>query len=230
MALSFRDAQSVFRQRYLAMYDIEEISKYNTWVDAMQDADHDACVSDLKRCVKFYDNMAVLDAGSGTGALSLALVRIPGLNVTALEPCTSMIDFISAKPELIGVTTVEGFCDHADDASLFGSETFDLIASRLLVNNLFDPLAAFRNWKYWLRPGGTIVVMDGMFERGGWSGGWGNFVDALPLSVCQSTATVPYLLEQIGFHVEHVGLMDHTNAMPSTRTKRYMVVATKPSK
>jgi SAM-dependent methyltransferase len=210
------------------MYDIEEASKYNTWVDAMHDADHDACISDLKRCVKFSDNMAVLDAGSGTGALSMALVRIPGLNVTALEPCTPMIDLLKAKPALSGVKIVQGFCDHEDDVSLFGSETFNLIASRLLVNNLFDPLAAFRNWKVWLRPGGSVVVMDGLFDRGGWAGEWSKFVDALPLSACQTTATVPYLLEQIGLHVEHVGLMDHTNAMPSTRTKRYMVVATKP--
>jgi SAM-dependent methyltransferase len=210
------------------MYNAEEASKYNTWIAAMTDADHDACIADLKHCVKFADNMEVLDAGSGTGALSMALVRMPGLNVTALEPCAPMIDLLKAKPELRDVKIVQGFCDHDNDASLFSSESFNLIASRLLVNNLFDPLAAFRNWKYWLRPGGAVVVMDGLFDRGGWSGEWSRFVDDLPLSACQTTATVPYLLEQIGFHVEHVGLMEHTNAMPSTRTKRYMVVATKP--
>jgi SAM-dependent methyltransferase len=210
------------------MYNAEEASKYNTWIAAMNDADHDACIADLKNFVTFFDDMAVLDAGSGTGALSMALVRLPGLNVTALEPCVPMIDLLKAKPELRDVKIVKGFCDHDDDASLFGSETFDLIASRLLVNNLFDPIAAFRNWKLWLRPGGTVVVMDGLFDRSGWSGEWSRFVDTLPLSACQTTAAVPYLLEQIGFHVEHVGLMDCTNAMPSTKTKRYLVVATKP--
>jgi SAM-dependent methyltransferase len=226
--LSFRDAQSTFRQRYLAIYSMEEALKYDSWVSALSDADHDACISDLKSCLKFVDRMSVLDAGSGTGGLSMALVRIPGLKVTALEPCTQMIDLLSAKPELSGVTIVKGFCDHAEDALLFGVETFDLIASRLLVNNLFDPLAAFSNWKSWLRPGGSIVVMDGLFDRNGWSGEWGKLVDTLPLSVCQTTATVPYLLEQIGMNVEFVGMMEHTNSMPSTRTKRYMVVATKP--
>ena len=228
VALSFRCIQSRLRERYLAMYDIEEAAKYNTWVDALTDADHDACLADLGRCVNFSDNMAVLDAGSGTGALCLTLVRIPGLNITALEPSLSMIDLLKAKPELAGVTTVQGFCDHADDAAHFSAETFHLIASHLLVNNLFDPLAAFRNWYDWLRPEGVVVVMDGLFDRHDWTGEWGRFVDTLPLSACRTTATVPYLLEQIGFFVEHVGLMDHTNSMPSTRTERYIVVARKP--
>ncbi len=228
MTMNFRDTQSNSRQRYLATYDAEEASKYNTWVDAMNDADHDACVADLQRCVEFSDKMAVLDAGSGTGALCLTLIRIPGLDITALEPSSQMMNLLTARSELSGVMAVQGFCDHADDVSLFGPETFDLITSRLLVNNLFDPLAAFRNWIHWLRPGGSVVVMDGLFARTDWAGKWGEFVDALPLSACQTTATVPYLLEKTGFDVEHVGLMDHTNALPSTRTKRYIVVANKP--
>lgn len=195
----------------------------------MPDADHEACVADLESCVKFSGNMEVLDAGSGTGALCLALTRIPGLRVTAMEPSLSMIDLLRAKPELSGVKTVQGFCDHAGDASIFAPSTFDMIVSRLLVNKLFDPLAAFRNWSHWLRPGGLVVVMDGLFDRCDWKGEWAGFVDHLPLSACRTTATVPYLLEEIGLHVEHVGFMDHTNAMPSTKTRRYMVVASKPS-
>ncbi len=227
--MSFRDIQSICRMRYLAMYDAVEASKYNAWVDAMTDADHDACIADLKHCVEFFGGMAVLDAGSGTGPLCLALVRIPGLNITALEPSSPMIDLLKSKPELAGVTTVQGFCDHAADASIFNASSFDLIASRLLVNNLFDPLAAFRNWKHWLLPGGLVVIMDGLFGREDRKGEWQRFVDDLPLSACGTTALVPYLLEQLGFHVEYAGLMNHTNAMPSTRTKRYIVAARKPS-
>ncbi len=211
------------------MYSPEEAAKYNAWVDGMSDADHDACVADLQGCVKFFESMTVLDAGSGTGALCLALVRVPGLDITALEPSQPMLDVLRARPELRDVKTIQGFCDHADDVSHFGAERFALITSRLLVNNLFDPLAAFRNWKHWLRPGGRVVVMDGLFDRCDWSGEWAGFVDELPLSACRTTATVPYLFEQIGLEVEHVGVMEHTNAMPSTRTQRYMVVARKPS-
>ncbi|HMO93844.1 MAG TPA: class I SAM-dependent methyltransferase [Pirellulaceae bacterium] len=193
----------------------------------MTSDDHDACVADLKRCVKFRADMSVLDAGSGTGALCLSLIRIPGLRITALEPCQAMSDLLKMKPGLGQITTVCGFCDHAEDRKHFDANSFDVIASRQLANCLFDPLAAFRNWHYWLRPGGVVVVMDGLFDRDAWSGVWEGTVDTLPLSACRTTATVPYLLEQVGFHIDSVGPMTATNALPSTRTQRYIVAATK---
>ena len=171
--------------------------------------------------------MEVLDAGSGTGVLCLVLNQIPGLRITALEPSSAMLDLLRARPELQSVSTTQGFCDHADDRLHFRGESFDLIASQQLANCLYDPLAAFRNWHYWLRKGGTVVVLDGLFDRDAWSGAWEGFVDHLPLSACQTMATVPYLLEQTGFWINFVGLMQHTNALPATQTTRYMVVATK---
>lgn len=225
----YRGTQQESRECYLANYDVEGASQYDAWVTAMTSADHDACVADLKRCVAFSDGMSVLDAGSGSGGLCLALVRIPGLHVIALEPCTAMIDLLKSKPELTDVATVVGFCDHSDDAALFSHGSFDLIASRQLANCLFDPLAAFQNWYTWLRPGGAVVVIDALFDRHDWTGKWEGIVDTLPLSACRTTATVPYLLESTGFCIDFVGPMEHTNALPSTRKDRYIVSATKPN-
>ena len=225
--VSYRGTQQESRARYLATYDTQEASNYDSWISAMPSADHDASVADMQRYVTFFENMAVLDAGSGTGGLCLALVRIPGLQIAALEPCQAMTDLLRAKPELKNVVTVPGFCDHADDISNFDAESFDLIASRQLANCLFDPLVAFSNWHHWLREGGNVVVMDGLFDRTDWSGKWDGIVDTLPLSACRTTATVPYLLEQVGFRIDFAGLMADTNALSSTRTTRYMVVATK---
>ncbi|HBN76876.1 MAG TPA: hypothetical protein DD473_13865 [Planctomycetaceae bacterium] len=208
-------------------YDTNEAAKYDAWVTAMTFQDHDACITDLKRYVTLSAEMDVLDVGAGTGALCLALTRVPGLHISALEPCDSMCDLLQAKPELTTVYTTQGFCDHADDRLHFSQSSFDLIASRQLANCLYDPLAAFRNWHYWLRSGGTVVMMDGLFDRDDWSDRWDGIVDTLPLSACRTTATVPYLLEQTGFHIEHVRLMESTNALPSTRTQRYIVVASK---
>ena len=122
---------------------------------------------------------------------------------------------------------MEGFCDHADDHSLFETGQFDVVASRLLVNCLYDPLAAFRNWHRWLRPKGRVLVMDGLFDRDAWAGKWKGMIDSLPLSACRTTATVPYLLEQVGFEIDWVGPMNETNALPAARTERYLVAATK---
>ena len=225
--MSFRENHSESRDRYLAAYNAEEAIKYDGWVSALTEQDHDACLQDINRCVQFSEGMSVLDAGAGTGALCLTLSRVPGLRITALEPCPAMIDKLREKPQLSNVTTALGFCDHADDQSHFAAGEFDLIASRQLVNCLYDPLSAFRNWHYWLRPSGQVVVVDGLFDRTDWCGILEESVDSLPLSACRTTATTPYLLEQAGFKIDFVGFMDATNAMPRTRTERYMVVATK---
>ena len=91
--------------------------------------------------------------------------------------------------------------------------------SRQLMNVLYDPLAAFANWHCWLKPAGVVLVIDGLYERAAWSGTWAEEVDVLPVAACQSTALVPYLLEQSGFSVEAVRMMDAVNRRPSTRTR-----------
>ncbi len=225
--MAYRCSQRESRERYLSTYDAAEAARYDAWINEMGPRDHEACVSDLKRHVNFTDGMSILDAGSGTGALCLALIRISGIRVSALEPSAAMLTLLQAKHDLDSISTIRGFCDHPDDRPHFDAGSFDLIASRQLANCLYDPLAAFRNWHYWLRAGGTVVVMDGLFDRNAWAGRWDGFIDTLPLSACRTTATVPYLLEQSGFHVIHAGMMDYTNALPSTQTQRYMVVASK---
>jgi len=85
-----------------------------------------------------------------------------------------------------------------------------------------------QEWRFLMSPGGTIVVLDGLFDRSSWNGKWEEEVDTFPISACQTTALTPYLLESVGFHIEAVEWMEATNKMPATRTKRYMVVASKP--
>ncbi len=138
-----------------------------------------------------------------------------------------MLATLRAKDELNAIAAVQGFCDHPDDQRHFAPAAFDVILCRQLVNCLFDPIAAFRNWSFWLKDHGTVIVMDGLFDRSDWAGRWQEEIDQLPLSACRTTATFPYLLEQTGFRIDFVDFMAATNARPSTRTKRYMVVASK---
>jgi hypothetical protein len=97
-----------------------------------------------------------------------------------------------------------------------------------VVNTLFDPLQAFRHWLHWLKPGGAAGVIDGLYGRDGWPSLREEEVDVLPLSALQSLATVPYLLEASGFRVERVQRMASVNALPTTRTPRYVVLARRP--
>ena len=216
------------RGRHAAHYDTEEARTYAAtpglgWLSA---AEQDAYLDDLQRVVRIAPGSSVLDVGAGTGALCGVLARLPGLELTALEPSPAMLEQLRGRPELAHVATVQASCDAPGDDERFPPARFDVIASRQLVNGLFDPLAAFSHWRRWLKPGGRVVVIDGLYGRDGWPGAWAEEIDVLPLSACQTLATVPYLLEAAGFTILAVERMTAVDALPTTRTPRYVVVAT----
>ncbi len=225
--MDWRVSQAHSRERYLAKFDVAEADRYDASVGLLSRDDEDAYLSDLSGVFRSREGASALDAGAGTGALVRVLSRVPGLTITAMEPVPSMLAKLRSKPELRGVATVQGFCDNVGDRHHFKGQQFDAIVSRQLVNGLFDPLTAFRNWHYWLSLDGAVVVIDGTYGRSSWTGIWEEEVDDLPLSACQSTAAVPYLLEIAGFRIEAVRWMERVNKLPSTRTKRYVVVARK---
>lgn len=226
--MNWRCSQAESRDRYLAKYDSAEAERYDAVLGRLGREDDDAYLADLERVVTFPALAEVLDAGAGTGALCGILSRLPGLSITALEPAPAMLAKLRSKAGLRGVATVEGFCDSLEDRRHFAAARFDAVVSRQLVNGLYDPLTAFQNWRHWLSPGGTVVVIDGIYGRSAWTGAWEEEIDVLPLSASQSTASTPYLLEAAGFRVETVSWMEAVNARPATKTPRYVVVATKP--
>jgi SAM-dependent methyltransferase len=222
---NWRGTQAESRERYLAKFDAAEVDRYDALVGRLGREDEEAYLSDLRQVFEFVEGMRVLDAGAGTGALSAVLSRQPGLSLTALEPAPAMLARLKGRPELQGIAAVQGFCDAASDRALFTQSRFDAIVSRQLVNGLFDPLAAFRNWHHWLSPGGAVIVIDGLYGRDAWTGAWQDEVDVFPLAASQGMASTPYLLETAGFRVSAVRLMEAVNRRPCTRTARYVVVA-----
>jgi SAM-dependent methyltransferase len=225
--MSWRGTQADSRTRYLAKYDAEEVDRYESWILQQTRDDEEACISDIARVFQFRKDMSVLDVGAGTGTLCKTLSSVPGLSLTALEPSGAMREKFRGKGELCHVKVVDGFCDCIEDRRHFDPSEFDLIVSRQLANCLFDPLAAFRNWSYWLKPGGSVILMDGLFDRSAWTDRWQEEIDILPLSACRTTAMSPYLLEQAGFQIDSVGFMNASNALPCTKTMRYLVIASK---
>jgi SAM-dependent methyltransferase len=228
--MDWQASRAAARRRHAARYDTTEARAYASqqglgWLDAGEQL---AYLADLARVISWRDGYRVLDAGAGTGTLAALLRPLPGLELSALEPSPAMLDVLRRREGLDGVHAVLGSCDQPDDARHFAASAFDVIAARQVVNGLFDPLVAFRNWYGWLKPDARVVVVEGAYGRGAWRGAWEEEVDVLPLAATQSLATVPYLLEAAGFEVEAVDWMTRVNALPSTLTPRYMVVARRP--
>lgn len=223
--MSYRPDQNQSRHKLESSYDDIEVAKYDSWVSELTDDDHDACLLDIAQHLDLTQYPRVLDVGAGTGAMCVALSRVAGLQISALEPLNTMIDVLKSKSSLSHICVTQGYCDHPNDRSHFEEGSFDAIVAKQLVNGLYDPVAAFRNWNFWLKKDGIVIVLDGMFDRSSWSDNWSDWVDLLPVSCNRSLATIPYLLELAGFHVSYSGYMEHTNARPSTRTKRMMVIA-----
>ena len=223
--MSYRLSQSEFRAKHLASYDAAAVEQYEAWTQQIGEADELAVLADIAQVFALEAGMSVLDAGAGTGAMCRILTRIGGLELTAIEPSSLMLERLINKPELGSVRTCQGFCDSPEDQSVFLPDYFDVIVSRQLANGLYDPLAAMANWRHWLKPQGAVLLIDGFYSRSAWASLDTDFADCLPLAANQSLATVPYLLEIAGFTVAHAGMMQATNALPYTRTARYLVVA-----
>jgi len=225
--MDWHGSRALAQRRHAARYDDVEARKYHAQrgLGRLTPDEEDAYLADISRVWAFRPGASVLDAGAGTGTLCRILSRRPGLTLTALEPSPAMLEVLRSQPELAHVTAVPGFCDGAEDGQQFAAGAFDVVASRQLVNGLFDPLTAFRHWHRWLRPGGAAVVIDGLYGRDGWPGSWETEIDVLPLSACQTLAAVPYLLEAVGFRIAAVERMSAVNGLPGTRTPRYIVVA-----
>ncbi|MFD3609459.1 trifunctional class I SAM-dependent methyltransferase/NUDIX hydrolase/VOC family protein [Streptomyces atroolivaceus] len=104
----------------------------------------------------------VLDLGCGTGSLAL-LVAGQGHRVTAVDRSTRMVERARAKLAGTGTEVLVG------DAARppVGTQRFDVVLARHTVWLLPDPEAALRHWFSLLRPGGRLVLIEGVWDGAG---------------------------------------------------------------
>ena len=105
----------------------------------------------------------VLDAGAGTGALSLLAAGL-GYDVTALDLSEGMLSKARAKAEANGVdlTFVVG------SAAAPPPGPFEAIMERHVVWTMPDPVAVLRAWRDVVVPGGRLVLFEGVWGADTW--------------------------------------------------------------
>ncbi|MFF8398002.1 class I SAM-dependent methyltransferase [Streptomyces sp. NPDC016172] len=100
----------------------------------------------------------ILDLGCGTGSLSL-LASEQGHRVTGVDLSPAMVTL--AREKLAGRDAVFLVGDAA--APPVGEQRFDAVLVRHVLWALPDPGRALRHWCGLLRPGGRLVLVEGMW-------------------------------------------------------------------
>lgn len=101
----------------------------------------------------------ILDVGSGPGSITIGLAKrvTPGA-VIGIEPVAALVEKATAMiPDKVANLTFETGDTYAlryDDAS------FDIVHAHQVLQHLRDPVAALREMRRVLRPGGVLAVRD----------------------------------------------------------------------
>lgn len=104
----------------------------------------------------------VLDLGCGTGSLALLATEL-GHRVTAVDLSPRMVGLARAK--LSGTDTEVLVGDAARPP--VGERTFDVIMARHVLWLLPDPDRALTHWLSLLRPGGRLLLIEGVWAGAG---------------------------------------------------------------
>ncbi|MFC7898006.1 class I SAM-dependent methyltransferase [Streptomyces sp. NPDC057381] len=100
----------------------------------------------------------LLDLGCGTGSLSL-LAAEQGHRVTGVDLSPAMVE--RARAKLAGRDAV--FLTGDAEAPPVGEQRFDAVLVRHVLWTLPDPGRALRHWRELLRPGGRLVLVEGVW-------------------------------------------------------------------
>lgn len=150
----------------------------------------------------------ILDLGCGTGSLSL-LASERGHHVTGVDGSPNMVALARAK--LAGRDAVFLVGDAAEPP--VGEERFDVVLVRHVLWALPAPGRALRHWRELLRPGGRLVLVEGV---------WGT---AHPVGIPADRLTA--LLTPLGGQVRVDRLSDDARLWgKDVHDERYVAVAT----
>ena len=105
----------------------------------------------------------ILDAGCGTGSVSLLLAEL-GHRVTGIDFAEQMIAVAEQKTALLGVHA--RFLVQDASAPAFAGQSFDAVISRHVLWAMPDVPATLVRWQNLVRPGGLVAFIEGVWDSG----------------------------------------------------------------
>lgn len=119
----------------------------------------------LEELVSDARGRQALDIGTGRGQFAIYLARL-GFAVTGIDLSDKMI-FHASKNAIkhnLDIALQTGDAEKLE----FDNNTFDVVVSRNLLWTLPSPDQALKEWQRVLKPGGTLVVSDGLWMNHTW--------------------------------------------------------------
>lgn len=124
--------------------------------------DQAATLVELLHCDTAYPaGSTVLEAGCGVGAQTVTLARnSPGARITSIDISASSVAAAKRHAEAAGITNVT--FRQADIFDLpFEPESFDYVFLCFVLEHLRDPVDVLKRLRLYLKPGGTMTVIEG---------------------------------------------------------------------
>lgn len=123
-------------------------------------SEEDAWIYELRQGIA-KPPLKILDVGCGTGAMGLLFAKM-GYEVYGVDLSDAMMNQARIKAERDGlqIDLRKGDAENLP----FAKESFDLIVNRHLLWTLLHPEIALNEWYRVLKPGGTLLVIDGVWN------------------------------------------------------------------
>ena len=139
--------------KYVHGYSTREALRLNDQANTLDDIIHNDSI--------FTENSIVLEAGCGVGAQTKIIAKKnPDVKFVSVDISEKSIGEASSLVNSLGINNVE--FQQADIYDLpFEDESFDSVFVCFVLEHLHDPQKALKELQRVLRPGGTMMVIEG---------------------------------------------------------------------
>ena len=112
----------------------------------------------MRNQMSMNKKLKVVDMGTGAGLAAITMARL-GHDVTAVDASEKMLEE-ARQNAIIAKVDINFVLGDVVNPPLL-KHSYDLIVAKSIVWNLIDPTAAYSTWIELLKPGGSMIIIDG---------------------------------------------------------------------